>query len=225
MKLRSLLPLFAAVGLLHGADSRLLEIRQVYVLPMSGGLDQYLANRLTQNGRFMVVTDPAKADALLTDTVGVAFEDKYKELYPPPAPPEPPKDASKDAKKDDKSVMSMMTSGAGAPKTSAFSRGKGNVFLVDRASRSVIWSVYMPPKNRTTGEMNRTADRIVDKMDDAAEHREKALKKAAAPTPVVVVAKPAPAPAPVAVPTPAPAPVVVAPAKPAAPAPAPAPAK
>ena len=62
----------------------LAEVKRVYLLPMSGGLDQYLANRLTKVGRFEVVTDPANADAVFTDRLGPAFEDKWNELYPPP---------------------------------------------------------------------------------------------------------------------------------------------
>src|SRR5688500_13830221 len=66
----------------------LMEVREVYLLPMSGGLDQYLANRLTREGRFEVVTDPKNADAVFTDRLGPAFEDKLKELYPRPPKPE-----------------------------------------------------------------------------------------------------------------------------------------
>jgi len=41
---------------------------------MRGGLDQYLANRLTNGGVFRVVTDPKLADAVLTDHMGTEFE-------------------------------------------------------------------------------------------------------------------------------------------------------
>src|SRR6185369_14025016 len=69
------------------------EVGAVYLLPMTGGLDQYLANRLTAEGLFRVVTDPKLADAVFTDQLGAAFEQKLVDLYPPP-------DA--DAKEDDK---------------------------------------------------------------------------------------------------------------------------
>ena len=36
---------------------------------MGSGMDQYLANQLTNAGIFEVVTDPKKADAILTDNV------------------------------------------------------------------------------------------------------------------------------------------------------------
>ena len=39
------------------------------------GLDQYLANRLTDDHIFQVVTDPKQADAVFTDRIGEAFRD------------------------------------------------------------------------------------------------------------------------------------------------------
>ena len=42
-----------------------------------------------------------------------------------------------------------------------FSRNRGNVFLVDRASKHVIWSLYKRPKSTSPDEMNRTAESIV----------------------------------------------------------------
>src|SRR5687768_12375336 len=71
------------------ADPALMNVKTVYVMPMGRGLDQYLANHLTQNRIFDVVTDPALADAVLSDRLGPAFEQAFAELYPPP-PPEPP---------------------------------------------------------------------------------------------------------------------------------------
>jgi hypothetical protein len=49
-------------------------VHKVYVLPMARGLDQYLANRLTTEHVFQVVTDPKTADAVLTDRIGEGFE-------------------------------------------------------------------------------------------------------------------------------------------------------
>ena len=41
--------------------------QRVYILAMGSGMDQYLANQLTTIGVFEVVTDPQKADAIVTD--------------------------------------------------------------------------------------------------------------------------------------------------------------
>ena len=155
------------------------EVRTVYLLSMSNGLDQYLANRLTQTGRFEVVTDPAKADAIFTDRLGTAFEEKWKELYPPPPPPPDPEEAKtddekkaddKDKKADDKDKKTpdMIDAITAQPfnRVSSFSRSKGNVFLVSRKSGSVIWSHYSTPKDTRSKSLDENAERIVDRLQD-----------------------------------------------------------
>src|SRR5882724_6286709 len=101
MKLFCALALFAAC-LAAAINPDLKHVSTVYILPMSSGMDQFLANRLTTMGVFQVVTDPQKADALITDRIGEPFQLKFDELYPPPAPPKPVKDekSAKDEKKD-----------------------------------------------------------------------------------------------------------------------------
>ncbi len=184
MKLRCLpLLLVTTAGFLAAADSPLLKVKNIYILPMSSGLDQYLANRITREGRYTVVTDAKAADALLSDQIGNAFEDRYKELYPPPPPPPEPA-AAKDAKDAkpaaEKSIGSIMSESAGnqAARVSSFSRGKGNIFLIDRQSRQVIWSTFLPSRTSRPQDMNRAADQIVDRIGDDIERREKAIKKA-----------------------------------------------
>src|SRR5579872_5311794 len=71
--------------------------RQVYIMPMASGLDQYLANWLTHEHAMQVVTDPKTADVILTDRIGEDFEQKLAQLYPAAK-----KTEEKDAKKDDK---------------------------------------------------------------------------------------------------------------------------
>ncbi len=56
-------------------------IKTVYLLPMASGLDQFLAVRLTTGSILQVVTDPQKADAILTDHIGASFEQRLDELY------------------------------------------------------------------------------------------------------------------------------------------------
>jgi len=90
----------SAAAILSAAD--LSGVRNVYVLRMSKGLDQYLANHLTNGHVFQVVTDPKLADTILTDQIGEGFQAKLDELSPPevekPAEPEnpatPPKTAT-----------------------------------------------------------------------------------------------------------------------------------
>jgi len=156
------------------------EIQSVYLLPMSGGLDQYLANRLTGEGLFRVVTDPQAADALFTDRLGQAFELKYTELYPPapPAPEKPPAEAEQAAAPAETPVPKSAAKAAeqkreppewkeeARVRVSSFGRGKGTIFLVDRKTRAVLWSTFEKPKNTTAEEMDRVARRIAGRLKD-----------------------------------------------------------
>ena len=74
--------------------------RTIYVMPMGRGLDQFIANRLTRMHVMQVVTDPGKADAVLTDEVDASFPDRLKALNPPPPPASEAK-KEKDKDKED----------------------------------------------------------------------------------------------------------------------------
>ena len=54
----------------------------------------------------------------------------------------------------------------GGNRTSSFGRSKGNIFVVDRNSRIVLWSVYERPKNSTPGELTKTAAKVVKHLKD-----------------------------------------------------------
>lgn len=177
--------LFWALALLAASvpaavNQQLKQVTTVYILGMSSGMDQYLADRLTRTGLLQVVTDPQKADAIITDRLGEPFEAKLKELYPPPPPPAPAKDekADKDSKpvvvdkttKDDKDKME---DSGGAVRVSSFNRGRGNFFIVDRKSRNVVWSTYERSKDTTPGELSKTAERVVKRLkDDLSDKKE-----------------------------------------------------
>ena len=158
MKLFWALALFAA-SVPAAVNQQLKQVNTVYILAMSGGMDQYLANRLTTMGVFQVVTDPQKADAIITDRLGEPFEAKLKELYPPPPPPAPPPPlrrrtirltrtvrpvTSDKTAKDDKDKTE--DDGERIARVGSFNRGRGNIFIVDRKSKNVIWSIYERPK-------------------------------------------------------------------------------
>lgn len=138
---------------------------------MRSGLDQYLASSLTTGRRFEVLADPKDADAVITDSLGEAFQAKMKELYPPPEPPKEKatdkdksgdKDKDKDADKD-KSADSPKTAGARVPQSS-FSRAKGTIFVVDPKSMLVLWSIYAPPKNSSATEVDAAAKKVAQAM-------------------------------------------------------------
>jgi len=140
---RALVCVLLASGTLCAAGP---EAQSVYLLPMTGGLDQYLANRL--GGVFRVVTDPKLADAIFTDQLGAPFEQRLAKLYPPA------KAAGEKSDKDDKEP----------PKISSFGRGKGTIFLVDLKSRTVIWSAYQKSKGSGPEALDRTAAQIVEQI-------------------------------------------------------------
>jgi len=163
---RLLLLLSCSAALLGGAE--LSGVHTVYVLSMSKGLDQYLANRLANDHLFQVVTDPKLADAFLTDRVGESLQAKLEEIFPPPPAPEPEKPAPKKDKDKDASTNPMLADTvnklAAVGTTNSFSRGKGTVFLVDAKSRQVVWSVYQLPKGSSAKELDRTASDIVSRL-------------------------------------------------------------
>jgi hypothetical protein len=131
----------AAVLTLPAAD--LAEFKTVYLLPMSNGLDQFLAIKLTSGSVMQVVTDPQKADAILTDHIGLSFEQKLDELY------------GKKEKDDDSAHTGMQNA----------SRGRGAIFLVDRKTRDVIWSAYERPKSTAPDDMNHSAEKLAQKLE------------------------------------------------------------
>ena len=149
---------------LASVNPRLLEVKTVYILPMGSSMDQYLADRLTRFGKMQVVADPQAADAILTDRLGEMFEKKLDELYPPKKAED--EDEDEDAPKKGQELDQ--------PKAASFGRGKGTYFLVDRKTRNVLWSIYERPRNGSSEELNKTAERIVN-------HLKKDLKPEAAP--------------------------------------------
>ncbi len=138
---------FAAGWSLLAADFS--GVKTVYLLPMSGGLDQYLAIRLNHGGAFQVVTDPQKADAIFTDRIGANFEQTLTDLYAPKKV------------QDGKLSNDEVTRTVSQP----FSKGKGSMFLVDRQSHVVLWSTYAVPKSTRSEDLNQLAGKIVDELD------------------------------------------------------------
>ena len=145
----------------------------MYILPMRSGLDQFLANRLTNGGVFRVVTDPKLADAVLTDHIGETFEAQLEGMIPNPEPVKklaPPATAPPLKKEDEpsKSLLGSIVDPDAKPPSAAhnstFGRTKGTIFLVDQKSRQVLWSVYDLPKGSDSKEMDRTASDIVSRI-------------------------------------------------------------
>ncbi len=132
--------------------ARLLEVKTVYLLKMARGLDQYLSNHIHRNGTFVVVTDPARADAVLTDRVGRSLEDELARLYPKPT------ESAEPEADEDKDRRAVEASRQGPEST--WGRGRGTVFLVDVASRHLLWSTYHPSATSQSTEVDRAAREI-----------------------------------------------------------------
>ena len=155
-----------ALTLAGAPNPRLKEVSSVYLLAMRGGMDQYLANQLTNTGILRVVADPKKADAILTDRLGESFEKKLEELYPPPPTPEQlRKEQAESENKEPRRGFDMSSASVPRP-ASTFTSANGNYFLVDRASRTVLWSIYQPPaKDSTPGSLTKIASRVVKQLE------------------------------------------------------------
>jgi hypothetical protein len=149
------------------------SVHNVYLLKMSKGLDQYLANQLTNGHVFQVVTDPKLADTIFTDQIGEGFKAKLEELYPPaegekaPAPKPKAEDEASPILGD--TVNKLENPAA----NSSFGRSRGTFFLVDAKSHSVVWSTFEPAKNATSQSLDRTAKDIVSRI----QHDLKQLQK------------------------------------------------
>jgi hypothetical protein len=172
MKCMKRLALLLSVPAVLAFGTDLVEVKNVYVLKMAKGMDQYLANRITNEHLFQIVTDPKLADTILTEAIGEGFEAKLKELYPPPAeteePEEQPEKPEKSAKGVDDTVNTMAliseTSNKLVPLTTSWGRGKGTLFLVNAKTKEVVWSTYEVPKDGTSRELDRTANDIVSRL-------------------------------------------------------------
>lgn len=127
--------------------------KTVYILPMTAGLDQYLAQWLTRNHVMTVVTDPTAAEVVMTDRLGEGFEQKLNEIRPEPAK------SGKNDKGNTNSVQHHFTT----------SKTQGTVFLVDAKTRQVIWSDYQkPPRSHSDHDLNRTAEQIAKKLAETS---------------------------------------------------------
>lgn len=161
-----LLPMLASAVEIGGSN-----VHTIYIMPMRHGLDQYIANQLTREHVVEVTADAARADAIFTDGLGDAFEQKLETLHPTPKPevPKPAETAKADTDKD-KPDAKDKTSGPKTfrepdpPHTSTFGGGKGTLFLVDSHSRVILWSVYEKPVPSNPHSLDGAAKRVVNQL-------------------------------------------------------------
>jgi hypothetical protein len=152
-----------SAAMLSAAD--LASVHNVYLLKMSKGLDQFLANRLTSNHVFQIVTDPKLADAVFTDQIGEGFQAQLEEFSPTPDDkPAPPPKADKAGDEASPMMGDTVNKLSNPASSSSFGRNKGTIFLVDAKSRQVVWSMYQTPKGVAPKQMDRTANDIVSRL-------------------------------------------------------------
>ncbi len=159
------LPAFFCALTLWAADPAVREVKAVYLLPMSSGLDQFLASRLTSEGVVQVVTDPLKADAVLTDKVGEGLERKMHELFDPkPVPVKEEKKDEKTKEKESKDPVKVEAEKMARAGNSSWGRGRGSIFLVQRSTGNVIWSTVGQPKDSSAPQVRKTAAKITAQL-------------------------------------------------------------
>jgi|HubBroStandDraft_6_1064221.scaffolds.fasta_scaffold511097_1 hypothetical protein len=157
IKLIVFLLLTCAAGL-SGAD--LGNVHAVYLLPMAHGLEQYIANALTGEHVFVIVTDPKMADAFISDHVDASLQQKLDVLLAPPAEKADPK--AGEVPKG--SIMEPANKLDNPADNSTVGRSRGMVFVVGSKSRQVLWSVYDLPKDTSSKELDRIASAIVSRL-------------------------------------------------------------
>ena len=187
-----LLPVLPPAALAE--EPGLATVQTIYILPMSSGFDQFIAHQVARNHVYQVTTDPLQADAFLSDFVGASFELRVDELLKSAREKaelaaqelakkeqarqeleaagkkedkkaknkDKDKDKDEDVKKEE-APAEFQTAGAVA-RIQSFSRGKGNVFLVDAKSRRVLWTGFDIAKNTRADSLQKSASRLVSQL-------------------------------------------------------------
>ncbi|MGA3205734.1 MAG: hypothetical protein ABSF12_24840, partial [Bryobacteraceae bacterium] len=96
-------------------------------------------------------------DAILSDYIGTGLEEKLNTLYGAKKAVEP-------VNKEDKDKDKQQPPAFGTPMAGG-SRSKGAIFLVDRNTRTVLWSDYVRPKSGQPDELNHVADKIAGRFE------------------------------------------------------------
>lgn len=157
--LRFVLGLCAVTLAIAQPNADLGQVRSVYIMPMSGGYHQHLANRLIRLGLFQLVADPHRADAILTDRLGEGLEARL-DVYDAASQK---RDAAEHKGEEAAKGESKVTL-AERPVTTSLSGGKGTLFLVDRKSRRLLWSIFEKPKDVTAKQLDRSASRVAERI-------------------------------------------------------------
>ena len=151
MKTLIVLVLATTWGALAAAPADLSGVQKVYLMPMSNGLDQHLADQIARHSLCTVVVDPKQANAIWTERIDPSFFNAFNELFPPPKA-----DNEKEKKKDE-----SLEAAERPPSRGSWGRTRGTIFLIGVASRQVLWSTFLPLEDTSPKGLHRTAQDIV----------------------------------------------------------------
>lgn len=133
---------------LYGDDVHISpRFQTVYIREMTNAFDQHLASRLTSARVLWVVLDPAKADAVLTESIDENFLNWVQRTYAAP-----------------KAGVNE-TAGPTVHRTPSLGEeNRGTVFLVDPRRKLVLWSGCERPKDSSIEEEDRAAIRLTNEL-------------------------------------------------------------
>lgn len=151
------------VGSCAWAESSLATAKSVYLTPMSGGLDQYIALHLTKDSVMQVVTDATKADVVFADRVGEDFKQLMADL-------EGKNQQNQPTKVGEVPPFSR-------PSMRPLSKARGTIFLVDRHTGDVVWSTLEQPKSTSVNDLNTAAKHIAGGLRKALKDKQQAATK------------------------------------------------
>ncbi len=151
MKTLIVLVLATTWGAVAAAPADLAGVQKVYLMPMSSGLDQHLADQIARHSLFTVVVDPKQANAIWTERIDASFFSAFNELFPPPHP-----DKDKEKKKEE-----SLAAADKPPSRGSWGRTRGTIFLVGVQSRQVLWSTFLPLGDTSPKGLHHTAQDIV----------------------------------------------------------------
>jgi hypothetical protein len=159
--MRWLLLLAALTAPLMAAD--LSSIGPVYVWPMNGALDQYVAEQATSSGTFAVTVDPARAKTVMTDHIDAKFFEGMNEIFVDEAAIAAAAAAKSDDEEDEDAATGSIESGLAAnrPANRPRSSPKGTVFLVNIQTRQVIWSTFLGDFDRSPKKLHSKAAQVI----------------------------------------------------------------
>ena len=156
-----------AVAVHAGGPAGLGSGQKVYFWPMSHGFDHYLAEQAAAAGAFDVVVDPKLAQAVMTERIDSRFVEGMNELFPLPEE-EDGKKSQEEESKDAEDEESAGIYGDGylpeRPPNRPVGQSRGTLFLVDVASRRVVWSTYIKEFDPAPNELHKQARNVVQRF-------------------------------------------------------------